>query len=287
MFSQFQASYQRIDASLQKLTDSIAAYNPSLAAADELVAADEAVKQNLEDLVRHQQNHLRIQELRATTESLDETIKTTLRLLAEARKDIASIPAIDTRPKDRKPQIDIHELLTYAKYIAPTTVPPTYRKPLKDDAQAQSKSTDPNSAAAAETTGDTTAQISNGLSTPQAEDQNPAFTKAEGNVGHKSLQEQDLAWLNPDLDADFQPWPNQYVMNRGALADVQKMVERGEDPKMKLSKEEQEIEDQRRAKEEEEAKARKAEEERRAKEMFGGHVQRRGTVVEGFNPDDL
>lgn len=49
MFSQFQASYQRIDASLQKLTDSIAAYNPSLAAADELVAADEAVKQNLDD----------------------------------------------------------------------------------------------------------------------------------------------------------------------------------------------------------------------------------------------
>lgn len=48
MLSQFQASYQRVEASLQKLTDSIAAYNPSLTAADELVAADEAVQSNVE-----------------------------------------------------------------------------------------------------------------------------------------------------------------------------------------------------------------------------------------------
>lgn len=48
MLSQFQASYQRVEASLQKLTDSIAAYNPSLIAADELVAADEAVHANVE-----------------------------------------------------------------------------------------------------------------------------------------------------------------------------------------------------------------------------------------------
>lgn len=48
MLSQFQASYQRVEASLQKLTDSIAAYNPSVTAADELVAADEAVHSNVE-----------------------------------------------------------------------------------------------------------------------------------------------------------------------------------------------------------------------------------------------
>ncbi|KAF2211330.1 hypothetical protein CERZMDRAFT_18261, partial [Cercospora zeae-maydis SCOH1-5] len=260
--------YQRIDASLQKLTESIAAYNPSVAAADELVAADEAVKQNLDDLVRHQQNHLRIQELRATSESLDETIKTTLRLLADARKDIASIPAVDTKAKERNQQFGIHELLTYAKFIAPTTVPPTYRKPLKDDAgRAPSKTPDPSSTAVAEGAGDTTAQISNGLSTPQAEDQNTTVTQNEGavatTVGHKSMEEGELAWLNPKIDASaFQPWPNALVMSQGALADVQMMVERGEDPKLKLSKEEQAIEDLRRAREEEEAKARKEEEER-------------------------
>lgn len=48
MYSQFQASYQRVEASLQKLTDSIAAYNPSTTAADELAVADDAVQQNVE-----------------------------------------------------------------------------------------------------------------------------------------------------------------------------------------------------------------------------------------------
>lgn len=48
MLSQFQASYQRIEAGVQKLTDSIAAYNPSTSAAEELLAADEAVNNDLE-----------------------------------------------------------------------------------------------------------------------------------------------------------------------------------------------------------------------------------------------
>lgn len=48
MFSQFQASYQRVEQSLQRLTDSIAAYNPNISAADDLVAADEAVNKDFE-----------------------------------------------------------------------------------------------------------------------------------------------------------------------------------------------------------------------------------------------
>lgn len=48
MLSQFQASFQSVDASLQRLTDSIAAYNPSVSAADELTAADEAVSADVE-----------------------------------------------------------------------------------------------------------------------------------------------------------------------------------------------------------------------------------------------
>ena len=47
MFSQFQTSYQLVEASLQRLTDSIAAYNPSTAAADELLAAENVVNENL------------------------------------------------------------------------------------------------------------------------------------------------------------------------------------------------------------------------------------------------
>ena len=176
-------------------------------------------------MVKHQQNYLRIQELRRTSDSLDETIKNTIRLLADARRDIASIPSIDTSA-DRR-EVDVNELLSYAKYIAPTTVPPTYRKPVKDDSQSQSKATEPQ---------DTT-QIANGLSTPPqttADDVNPAFIKSE-NIGLQSMEERDKAWLLPDPDV-FQPWPTQDVMNSGALGDIQRMLERGEDPKLKLSK---------------------------------------------------
>ena len=176
-------------------------------------------------VVKHQQNYLRIQELRRTSDSLDETIKNTIRLLADARRDIASIPSIDTSA-DRR-EVDVNELLSYAKYIAPTTVPPTYRKPVKDDSQSQSKATEPQ---------DTT-QIANGLSTPPqttADDVNPAFIKSE-NIGLQSMEERDKAWLLPDPDV-FQPWPTQDVMNSGALGDIQRMLERGEDPKLKLSK---------------------------------------------------
>lgn len=233
-------------------------------------------------MVKHQQNHVRIQELRRTSDSLDETIKNTIRLLADTRKDIASIPSIDTSANRR--EVDVNELLSYAKYIAPTTVPPTYRKPLKHDSPSQSKATEQPAAG-----GDTT-QISNGLSTPPqttADDTNtnPAFVKSES-IGLKSLEERDKAWLLPDPDV-FQPWPTQDVMNSGALGDIQRMLERGEDPKLKLSKQEQAEADLKREAEEELKRQRKVEEERRAKEMFGAGMQRRGTVVEAFNPDDL
>lgn len=48
MLSQFQSSYQRVEAVIQRLTDSIAAYNPSTTAAEELVAADDAVNGDIE-----------------------------------------------------------------------------------------------------------------------------------------------------------------------------------------------------------------------------------------------
>lgn len=236
-------------------------------------------------MVKHQQNHLRIQELRQTSESLDATIRTTIRLLADTRKDIASIPAIDTSAHRR--EVDIADLLSYAKYIAPTTVPPTYRTPLKDDSHPPPKTVADSAASAGDTT-----QISNGLSTPppattvEDSSSNPAFIKSE-NIGLTCMEERDRAWLLPDPEM-FQPWPTQDVMNSGALGDVQRMLERGEDPATKLSKQEQAEADLRREAEEEALRLKKAEEERRAKEMFGGgSLQRRGTTVEAFNPDDL
>ncbi|CZT14178.1 uncharacterized protein RCC_00152 [Ramularia collo-cygni] len=277
MLSQFQASYQRVEASLQKLTDSIAAYNPSVAATDELVTADEAVHINVKQLTQHQKNYTRIQELRQTSESHDETIKNTLRLLAETRKEIQAIPSTDTTEPRREVKVD--ELLAYAKFIARTTVPPTFRKPLPEDLRPKQANGH-------------AAQLANGMATPPQGDSqegtsdNPAYVKS-GNVGIKAMGETDKAWLVP-ADLPFEPWPNHDVIMRGALAGIQKMIESGVDPASVLSPEQQA--EAERLKGEEEERERKTEEDRakRRREAFEGYG-RRQTVQEDapFNPDDL
>lgn len=269
MLSQFQASYQRVEASLQKLTDSIAAYNPSTSAAEELVVADEAVNRDVEQLITHQKNHLRILELRRTADALDEQIKNTIRMLADTRKEISSIPSVESDEPRREVKVD--ELLSYAKFISKTTVPPTLRKPLEL----------PTRSAAVEKP-----QISNGMATPpqgtsQQED-NKDSTRAV-----KELGDLEKAWLMPQ-NLPFDPWPSGETMRMGALGRIQKMLEDGEDPAAVLSEEEKK-EVERKRKEEEERQERET---RKAREEWGygggGGGGRRGTVVdEPFNPDDF
>ncbi|KXT08725.1 hypothetical protein AC579_6197 [Pseudocercospora musae] len=262
MFAQFQGSYARVETSLQKLTDSIAAYNPSVRDAQELLAADEAVNQNIEQLVTHQQNHQRLVSLRATADSLDATIKNTIRLLADTRREIQSIPTVDS--EDRR-EVGVEELLQYANFIAPTTVAPTFRKPLPDEQMPKKK-------VGAMDVG------ANGIATPV--DTNFAYTKS-------GEEKREAGPADPPAPAyDFVPWPDHGKIAAGALGDIQKMLDAGQDPAAVLSAEEQ-AEVDRKRKEQEAEERKKAEElERQQRDAFGDYSSgRRGTVV--FNPDDL
>lgn len=220
---------------------------------------------------------MRIRELRQIADSQDETIKNYLRVLAETRKEIQAIPSTDTTEPRRDVKVD--ELLGYAKFIARTTVPPTFRKPFPHDFGPKSA------------TGHA-AQMTNGMATPPQGDSqegssdNPAYVKSE-NVGIKAMEEKDKAWLLP-ADLPFEPWPNHDVIMRGALAGIQKMIETGLDPASVLSPEQQAEAD--RLKVEEEEQERKAEEERakRRREAFEGYGRRPNVHEEvPFNPDDL
>ncbi|KAK5119195.1 hypothetical protein LTR85_007809 [Meristemomyces frigidus] len=273
MLSQFQGSYQRMEQSLQRLTDSIAAYNPSPAAADELEAANRELDGNLAQLTKHQQNVLRIDELECITQENDETLRTYIQRLAELRKEISTIPSTDATTCGRDVSVD--ELLSYAKFISPTTVPPTFRR---QDVTLKPLKAEP-----------TDAQITNGMATPPAgaqETDNPPYIKSES-IGIQILDPKHKDWLDPLAKLPFEPWPSIGRIQGGALAQIQQMVESGRDPASVLSPEEQAEADKKRQEEEERERLEEQERERRRMSMFD--TGRRRTTFEQedvFNPDD-
>lgn len=226
-------------------------------------------------MVTHQTNHVRIQELRQTTESLDETLKNTLKLLADTRKEILAIPASAASDESRR-EVRVDELLAYAKFISPTTVPPTFRKqdlPLLPAAKGDRAQ----------------AQITNGMATPPqaAQDsENAPYIRSE-NVGTKELHEGQRRELDPLAGLQFEPWPSLEVMQRGALGNIQRMIENGQDPGNVLTAEEQAEAD--RKKKEDEERERKAQEEaeRRRMSMFDTGALRRRPTMDVFDPDDI
>lgn len=48
--------------------------------------------------------------------------------------------------------------------------------------------------------------------------------------GTASLEDTERKWLDPLTQIPFVPWVNDETIKRGALAEIQSMVERGEDP---------------------------------------------------------
>lgn len=289
MLSQFQASYQRVEASLQRLSDSIAAYNPSETAAEELVAADLAVDDDIEErkrkkerykvdrdadhcaVIKHQQNYVRLEELRRTADTLDEQIKNTIRLLADTRREIQNIPSNDDDAEERR-QVSVDELLSYAKLIARTTVPPTYRKPIPAPTPAKDESKD--------------AQITNGIATPpQGMSQDMEVGVSAGRAV-KELPESRIQWIIPPDDS-FVPWPQGEMLRRGVLGKIQKMLEDKIDPESVLSPEEQAEADRRKREVEERERLEEEERQKKAREEWGGYNRRQTVVDEPFNPDDL
>ena len=225
-------------------------------------------------MVQHQINQLRIQELRQTTESLDETLRNTFRVLADTRKEILDIPSSTTSNEVRR-EIRADELLAYAKFISKTTVPPTFRK--KDVLPLPIKSENAQ------------AQITNGIATPPlgAQESNEAPFYGEENVGIKAMNNEQKHRLDPLKDLPFEPWPSHDIIQRGALGNIQRMIENGQDPGSVLTEEEQ-AEADRKKKEDEEMERRAQEEaEKRRMSMFDTGAMRRRPTLDVFNPDDL
>lgn len=49
-------------------------------------------------------------------------------------------------------------------------------------------------------------------------------------MGTEALEDEERKWLEPLMQIPFVPWVSEDVMKRGALAQIQGMLERGEDP---------------------------------------------------------
>ena len=226
-------------------------------------------------MVVHQSNHLRIQELRQTTASLDKTLKNTIQLLADTRKEVLSIPSSSITEQSRR-EVKVEELLSYAKFIGKTTVPPTFRK--QDIAPLPIKNEVAN------------AQITNGIATPPpgAQESDSASYKRTENVSTKALDAESKNFIDPLKDLPFEPWPSHDLIQRGALADIQRMVESGQDPGSVLTAEEQAEVDRKKKEDEEGQKLAQEEAERRRMSMFDtGAMRKRPAMNDVFDPDNL
>ena len=231
----------------------------------------------------HHANHGRILSLRHTAAALDEQIKTTVRSLSEARKQLLDITSPVADPDAR--EVGVQELLSYAKFISKTTVPPTFRRPVPKDLVTsqveESKTTD----SALGT------QIANGIATPAAgvsdADPEAARKTAEG-IAVSTLSDEMKALLDPVSQLPFEPWPSTNIISMGALARIQGMLEEGKDPSKVLSEEEQESLDKRKAEAEQRAQLEEEERLKRRREsmMALGGSGHNAATEDVFDPDE-
>ncbi|KAL9014463.1 MAG: hypothetical protein Q9173_000899 [Seirophora scorigena] len=215
-----QGQLDRIEAALDNLVSSIESYNPSVSAAIDLLAADTELQEGVKQFALHQAHHARILGLRSAIEEQEQQRKSTLTLLAETRKDLLSTPATTFPEASRS--VPYTELLDYASRISRYTVPPTFREPPPPPQQPAL-----NAAPAANGIGEavTGAREANAV----ANGGGGQGEEGKG-VGEKSLEPNEMQWLNPLAQIPFAPWPIEDVIKRGALGQIQVMLEQGVDP---------------------------------------------------------
>lgn len=197
-------------------------------------------------------------------------------MLAETRKDLRNIPTTAEDSVVRDVQVD--ELLPYAKFISKTTVPPTFRRPVPKEILSA-------------TADRSQTEITNGMATPAAVaqdvDSRPVEEEGKG-VATTALSQETKAMLDPLSQLPFVPWPSQDVISAGALAQIQGMIEDGRDPNTVLTQEEQEAEDKRKADEVERLRLEEEERLRKRREsMFAlGSMGRHTAAEDVFDPDE-
>lgn len=185
----------------------------------------------------HQNNFIRIQELRKTSASLDAQIRDTLSSLASTRKDIVTTPTTTFPPGPNHP-FSYEELLSYARRISKTTMPPAStlrasaaaaaaaagapsegQTPLPDSAQATTAAP----SAAATPSQPQSPAVLNGL---QAGSQPPPTQQT-----NTSMPPDLSNFLNPQSGQLFFPWPQEDKIRSGSLAAIQILADQGINPK--------------------------------------------------------
>ncbi|RYP93697.1 hypothetical protein DL770_000228 [Monosporascus sp. CRB-9-2] len=291
MDKQLDIRFDRVEKALGTLVDSIAKYNPSTHSAHDFVAADAELGKGLEELQTHQSNYRRLQELRAASASLDAQIKDTLRLLANTRKELVNAPAT-VFPEGSHYAINYDELLSYARMISPTTIPPVgainglpaHGEPQGnlDAGGTETAATTPGGPGAATPVGGgaTPNGLQNGAtsqppSQPPADQPGSAPPASQAQHSQQTvasfgtsvttsttLPEHLSAHLNPHAQTEFAPWPGEDKVRQGSLAALAFLAERGIDPEGYDPEEEAEQARRRKAEEEEERSRRADEEDR-------------------------
>lgn len=294
MDKQLDALFGRVEAALTTLIDSIAKYNPSDKLADDLAHADRALAQGLRELEQHQANHARIQQLRAETAALDAKTKEIAGSLWAMRKEVDNTPTTTYPAGGARYPFTIEDLLGFARRISRNTLPPpgvTNGLDLSAPPTQQSEGMDG--------TATPGASFNSGVGTPGGGGTTAAATPdamvSQATVA-SSVPEMPMELrhaVNPGEGAVFIPWPTEDKIRSGALAEYQRLVERGMDPKgYDPEEEEQRKRDEEQAKKEAEERARleheeaerRMQEERarmaRERERARQEAERRGSVAE-------
>jgi hypothetical protein len=222
-------SLSAIEALLTTLTDSITAYQPSLPTAEALLAADTQLSTTLQLLSQHQRNHARLVLLRQQSRDLDAQTTRTLTRLASTRQKILDTK-VSASFQDMDRAVPYDELLRYganlAKYAPPRMAPPPPPPPAAAAATSAPQAQQPLPSQQLHSSASTQTQPNTQQSLPPS----TPFSPHPANPALSKLTLQDTSWLTPTGEGGPPlPWPNEAVTRRSALAQLQVMIERGED----------------------------------------------------------
>jgi hypothetical protein len=260
--------FERVERALASLIDSITKYTPSTTQAQDLAAADKELSAGLTELQTHQNNHLRIQELRKETADLDAQIKSTVSLLWSIRKEITVTTTTSYPLSGRRYDFTYSDLLNYARRISRNTLPPP-GVTNGVDLSAPPPDQQP-SAEQTPITGTSDGPL-NGAAAPPTIYPSQAQPDPD-NPNNTALPPHMLLGLNAYEGALFFPWPGEDRIRSGALAQCQHLAEAGIDPKGHDPEEQERVrqaqaEEQKRREAIEEAERKQREDERIAHMM--------------------
>lgn len=208
----------------------------------------------------HQNNYIRIQKLREESTLLDNQIRECLTNLASTRKDVHSIPTTAYPAKQGFP-FTYDELLSYARRISKTTMPPPGAL----------------NAVPPPTTGGDVTPVLNGPSaapsavpTPSATTPVSQIPTSQQTLASNTTLPEPVTWhLNPHAMSMFYPWPEEDRIRAGALSRNQALEEQGIEPRGydPVAEEERKVrEEEEKKKREEEERVAREEAERRERE---------------------